>query len=134
MITTTRISTGTLAADLAEHTPPVPEGFSVRDEQTANWVIRKIIEARQYDRHVQDGAVRDTRRDHADEKFFLHRYGQQVEDWARRQLEHESGRRKSLNLPAGTVGFRNEPQRLDVADDDALLRWCRANLPSAIAV
>jgi phage host-nuclease inhibitor protein Gam len=131
----------TTAAELAEQQqqdeaspPAVPEGFCVRDEKTANWVVRKVVEARQYARHVQEWAAREVRRAQSEEKFLVHRFGHQLEDWVRRKLESENGRRrKSVNLPAGTVGFRTEPPRLDVTDEEALLRWCRQHLPAAVA-
>jgi hypothetical protein len=124
----------TTAAELeAQQLPLVPEGFSVRDERSANWVVRKIVEARQYIRRVEEWAARETRRAQADEKFLLHRFGPQLEDWTRGRLEAESGRRKSISLPSGTLGFRSEPLKLMVSDEDELLRWCRVHLPAAIA-
>jgi phage host-nuclease inhibitor protein Gam len=131
--TTVQVVGVTTAAELAE-VPATPEGFSVKDERTANWLIRKVIEARRYAERAQEWAAREVRRAQGEEKFLLHRYGQQLEDWVRRQLDDEGGRRKSLNLPAGTVGFRIDPQRLEVTDEQTLIRWCRVNLPSAIAV
>src|SRR5687768_14177659 len=85
------------ALETAHDAHQVPDGFGVRDGQTANWVVRKIVEARAYAVHVQEWAAREIRRAQGDEKFFLHRYGHQLEEWARRQLEAEDGRRKSVN-------------------------------------
>jgi hypothetical protein len=112
----------------------VPENFSVRDAATANWLVRKIVEARAYGKHVREWAARELRRAQNEEKFFLYRYGQQLEDWARQQVDREDGRRKSLKLPAGTIGFRTYPPHLEVKDEQELLRWCKANLPVALAV
>ena len=123
----------TTAVELAD-VPAAPDGFAVRDERTANWLVRKVIEARRYAQRVHEWAAREVRRAQGEERFLMHRYGQQLEDWVRRQLDDEGGRRKSVNLPAGTVGFRTEPQRLEVTEEETLIRWCRANLPSAIVV
>lgn len=82
---------------------------------------------------MQEWAAREVRRAQAEEKFFLYRYGHQLEEWTRRQLAAENGRRKSIRLPAGAVGFRTEPPRLAVRDEDELLRWCRDHLPAAVA-
>ena len=116
-----------------EETPEVPEGFSVRDAATAAWVVRKVVEARAYASRVREWAAGELRRAQREEGFIVYRYGQQLEQWARRQLEEEGGRRKSINLPPGTIGFRVEPQRLEVTDEDALLRWCKVHLPAAVA-
>jgi hypothetical protein len=113
--------------------PPVPEAFAVRDAATANWLVRKVVEARAYARRVAAWAECEVRRAQRDEQRLLGRYGGQLEDWVRRRLKEENGRRKSVSLPAGTVGFRAEPPRLVVHDEKELLRWCRAHLPSAVA-
>ena len=118
--------------DLQEQMPHLPEGFRVRDAATAAWVVRKIVEARAYGRRVREWAARELRRAEREEKFFLYRFAQQIEDWTRQQLEAEGGRRKSISLPGGTCGFRTDPPRLDVTDEEALLRWCKANLPAAV--
>ena len=120
------------AAELQEPMPHVPEGFCVRDAATAAWVVRKIVEARAYGHRVREWAARELRRAEREEKFFLYRFGQQLEEWTRRRLELEGDRRRSVSLPSGIVGLRAEPPRLKVTDEDALLRWCRANLPAAV--
>lgn len=122
-----------LEDEAQDQTPQVPDGFCVRDAETATWVVRKVVEARAYADRVRAWAAAELRRAEREEGFFLYRYGQQLEQWARRQLEAENGRRKSINLPSGTIGFRQQPERLEVTDDDALLRWCKAHLPSAVA-
>lgn len=109
-----------------------PEGFSVHDEATANWVIRKILEARAYAAHVNAWAALELRRAEREERFFLERFGPQLEAWARERLAH--ARRKSLRLPAGAIGFRTAPPHLSVTDEAKLIHWCKANLPLAIVV
>jgi hypothetical protein len=119
-------------------TPPIsaeidpPESFAVTDEASANWVVRKIIGARAYARHVKEWARRELRRAEREEEFFLHAYGRQLEDWAQAQIAQ--GRRKSIKLPAGTVGYRADPPRLDVLDDRKLIEWCRSSLPTALKI
>ena len=85
-----------------EETPQVPESFCVRDVATAAWVVRKVVEARAYAARVREWAAAELRRAQREEVF----YGHQLEQWARREVEAASGRRKSVNLPSGTVGFR----------------------------
>jgi hypothetical protein len=119
-------------------TPPIsaeiepPESFEVTDAVSANWVIRKIIEARTYAKHVTEWAEGELRRAEREEEFFLHAYGRQLEDWARAEIA--KGRRKSIKLPAGTLGFRTDPPKLDVMDETKLIAWCRASLPTALRI
>jgi hypothetical protein len=109
------------------------EGFRVHDDSSANWLIRKITECRAYRERVERWAAAEIKRAEREEAFFLTRFGGQLETWARQQIAKQHGR-KSLRLPAGTVGFRTEPTRLAVTDEPALLAWCKARLPSAVKV
>lgn len=110
----------------------VPERFAVIDAQSANWVVRKVMESRAYAVSVREWAARETRRAENEERFFMMRFGAQLHAWAREQLPNAQ-KRKSICLPAGTLGFRHEPLKLEVSDEDALLAWCQAHLPEAIA-
>jgi phage host-nuclease inhibitor protein Gam len=117
----------TEAVDLA-----VPEPFCVHDAASANWVLRKIAEARQYAYRVKQWAAAELRRAQRQEQFFVMHYGQQLEDWARQQIAQQHDRRRSVSLPAGNIGFRLEPMRLSVVDEQRLLAWARQHVPSAI--
>jgi hypothetical protein len=120
------------AAD--EEHPAVPEPFTVHDNKSANWLVRKVREARAYAQRVQEWAVSEIQRARRDEQFLLGRYGHQLQQWTQDEVHKLKGRRKSLNLPAGTVGSRLEPPRLLVRDEQALLDWCRSALPQAVKV
>jgi Bacteriophage Mu Gam like protein len=120
-------------------TPPTPmesatsDTFEVRDNSSANWVVRKIVEARAYAQHVKKWAEAELRRAQREEQFFLQHYGHQLEDWARARISKDR-RRKSIKLPAGTVGFRIEPTKVELKDDEKVIAWCRRSLPHALAV
>jgi phage host-nuclease inhibitor protein Gam len=117
----------TEAVDLAVH-----EAFAVRDAESANWVIRKIGDSRLYALRVKAWAAAELRRAERQEQFFMMRYGKQLEDWARQQIEQQHDCRRSVSLPAGNVGFRAEPTRLSVVDEAKLLAWAKRHLPSAL--
>ena len=112
--------------------PDVPDSFSVDDAKSANWLVRKIIEARSYADHIKEWAALELRRAEREERFFLDRFGHQLEAWARQQIS--GSRRKSLKLPAGTVGFRTESSKLDVVNEEKLIGWCRKSLPGALRI
>lgn len=112
--------------------PMVPEAFAVRDAESANWVVRKIGESRIYAARVKAWAAAELRRAERQEQFYLGRYGKQIEDWARRQIERQHDRRKSVSLPAGTIGFRTERTRLAIVDEKRLLTWAKSHLPAAV--
>jgi hypothetical protein len=114
--------------------PPIPERFAVNDVSSANWVIRKIAEARTYAEHVQSWAAAEIRRAENEERYLMQRFGAQLETWARQHLQDTGSRRRSIPLPGGTIGFRSAASRLEIADQTALLNWCRENLTAAIVV
>ncbi len=120
------------ATDPESDAPMVPEAFAVRDAESANWVVRKIGESRLYAMRVKAWAATELRRAERQEQFYLGRYGKQIEDWARRQIERQHDRRKSVSLPAGTIGFRTERMRLAVVDEKRLLAWAKSHLPAAV--
>lgn len=110
----------------------VPERFEVRDEQTANWVVRRIVEARMYAERVQAWAEAEKRRARREEDFFTARFGLDIERWLRGELERRKGKAKSVPLPAGRVGLRHTGAKLEVLDPDAVLAWAREHCPEAI--
>ena len=114
--------------------PPVPEGFTICDQASANWIVRKIVAARSYAQHVRAWAEVEIRRAEGEERFFEQRFGSQLEAWAREYLQSTGGRRRSISLPAANIGFRAAAPRLVVVDDGILLNWCRANFGRAITV
>jgi hypothetical protein len=125
------MTTNTKIAPVSAEIEP-PETFAVNDAASANWVVRKIIEARNYAKHVKEWAELEVRRAQREEQFFLGQYGHQLEAWASSQIT--SGRRKCVKLPGGTVGFRTAPPKLDVTDETKLIAWCRATLPGALKI
>lgn len=126
-----RSETTALAQPISAESDP-PEAFAIEDAASANWLVRKITEARAYARHVKEWAQAEVLRAEREEQFFLHRYGHQLEAWARQQIAQS--RRKCVKLPGGTVGFRSEPPKLDVRDEQRLIVWCQRSLPDALRV
>lgn len=114
-----------LSAQVSEH-------FSVRDEQTANWVVRRVNEARAYRRRVEEWAAGEIRRAQAEEQFFLGRFGGQLREWLQQQITTRHLRRKSLALPSGTIGLRRSPPRLAIQDEAKAVQWARQHLPYAL--
>lgn len=111
-----------------------PEGFRVHDEQTANWLVRKVVEGRDYRDRVKQWAKEETERAERDEKNLLYLYGSQLETWVRNELSLRGDVRRSLHLPAGRVGFRKGRPSLAVADASALAAWARAHLADTLVV
>lgn len=120
-------------SDDSSEDPALPEKFQVHDDATANWVIRKILESRAYAKNCAEWCEREQARAKREEEFFLFRYGQQLLNYARQKIATAGGGRKSVALPAGTVGFRSDPVKLVVDDEDAVISWAKERNPALIS-
>lgn len=112
----------------------VPDKFAVRDEGSANWVIRKVVEAKAYAQRVATWAEQEKLRAQRQEAFFMQRYGPQLHRWVRQQIAERGGKRKCLDLPAGRVGFRQQKEKMIVEDDARALAWAKTHCPTAVKV
>jgi phage host-nuclease inhibitor protein Gam len=115
-----------------EEGPAVPEQFYIHDDVTANWLVRKIVEARAYVKHCDEWCAREQARARREEEFLLFRFGQQLLDHARKRISEQGGRRKSLNLPAGTIGFRRDGPKLLIDDEAKVIEWAKRNKPELV--
>lgn len=115
-----------------EALPTVPSAFSIHDDASANWLVRRVVESRNYSEHVKTWSEHELRQAKKDEDFFLSRYGYQLNDWLRHRLKDQKGRRRSVPLPGGTVGYRCQPPKLVVIDEQAVVLWAQSTCPQAI--
>lgn len=112
----------------------VPKRFEITDESSANWLVRKLVAAREYAEKVKLWAEQERRRAEREETTLLFLFGRQIETWAKGEIEKLGGRRKSICLPAGTVGFRKVNACLQIDDEQAVLIWAKSNCPHAVVV
>lgn len=110
------------------------EEFRVTDLETAAWVVDKITAARAKAARIQEQAEAMLRDCAREEEFFLNRYGADLAEVAATEIERTGGKKKSLKLLTGTVGFRSAPRRLDVVDEDAARQWAQRECPDAVKV
>lgn len=112
----------------------VDDIFRVSDDESANWVIRKIADARAYAERVAAWAEKEQARAKHEEESLLFRFGEQLKAYARRKIEEQGGRRKSVNLPAGCVGFRKEGPKIVIDDEGVVVEWAKKHHPDLVSV
>lgn len=100
------------------------------DERSVNRIIRRIMSLRGYVRYVEQWATSEIRRSKRQEERLMQWFRPQLEAWARARLGN--GRRRSIRLPAGTLGLRRTPARPVVVDQAEAMAWCREHLPEAL--
>lgn len=110
----------------------VPAQFRVHDRQTANWVVRKVVEARSYGEQIDQWAEAERRRARREGAFFLRRFEAELRAWLDSELANQGGKSKSINLPAGRVGIRRLSAKIEVLDQAAVLAWAQHHCPEAI--
>ena len=106
--------------------------FEVTDEGSANWVVRRVVEARAYAERVERWAAAETARARREEAWFMARFGGQLQTWLRGELASGGHRRRSVKLPAGQIGFRLNLPAVQVHDRVLASQWCRLHLPDAL--
>ena len=109
-----------------------PAPFQIDSADRANWLVRKVVEARRYGEQVKEWAEREQRRAEREEQSLMLLYGRQLEDWTTGEIARAGGRRRSVSLPAGTVGFRTHGPKLVVDDTAVVLDWAREHCLEAI--
>lgn len=112
---------------------PAP-AFQVRDASAASWTVRRVNEARSYARRVEAWPATELCRAEREEHCLLSRFGRELEDWLRAELSARGGCRRSVCLPGGTLGLRQAPARVVVANEAEALAWCNAHLSGALKV
>jgi len=117
-----------------EDRPEVPQAFCVEDEKSANWVVLKITQCRAYRDRVDAWAAREKARAQRDEDFFLRFFGRQLEGWTSEQVQKLNGRRKSICVPAGTLGFRRQQDKIVIDNEKSLIVWAKKHVPAAIEI
>lgn len=110
----------------------IPKAFAVDSAERANWMVRKVMDARQYAAQVKAWAEQELARANREEQTLLYLFGRQIEQWTKGELAQLNGRRKSIHLPAGCIGFRTSPTRLVVDDEKQVISWAKENLPVAV--
>ena len=118
-------------AAILDELPAVPDAFRVNSAASANWLVRRVNDSRARAERAKEWAAKEVARAAREEEFFLRVYGAELEAWVRGNPPHG---KKSVNMPAGSAGFRSVPERLAFDDDTAAARWAEDHAPAACVV
>lgn len=122
----------TPSAEPEWESPAIAPTFAVRDAHSANWVVRKIVEARAYAERCAQWAEQEKMRARREEDYLLLRFGGDLRTYARAAIAGQGARRKSVTLPAGTIGFRRTGTKLVIDDEEKVIIWARKAQPNLI--
>lgn len=117
---------------------PQADRFIIDDEDKANWALRKLakITAARDDVKAQARVEFDRIATWLDEQLTradreAEFFEELLEQFHRNQLTADP-RRKTINLPAGTLRARKKPPNVEIEDVDAFLEWAREERPEFV--
>ena len=115
----------TEAAEEAE----TPEVFTPDTESKADWLLGKIADARARAARVRENAEKIARAHDAEADGLEFRFGPALQAFAQKEL---TGKRKSLRLLNGVIGYRTHPAGVTITDPTDAGKWAREFCPAAI--
>jgi hypothetical protein len=108
--------------------------FGIDSERKAHWFLRKVLQARAYAKHVEVWAAAELNRARRQEERLMNRFGSELQAWFDMESTKRVGKAKSIQLPAGRIGYRKVAAALSIDDPILLAQWCEHHLPSAVRV
>lgn len=112
--------------------------FEVRDLQSADWCVRKALEAEarirertEYVKAKIERAKQVLAEENAKDEKTVEYMAELLEPFAWETL---TGKTRTLKLANGTISLRKRPDKLDIDDEQAVIDWCKANAPECIVV
>lgn len=106
------------------------EVFTPDTESKADWLLGKIADARARAARVRENAEKIARAHDAEAEGLEFRFGPALQAFAARELA--GGKRKSLRLLNGVLGYRTRPAAVIFTNPAAALAWARENAPAAV--
>lgn len=107
-----------------------PETFTPDTPEKADWVLCKIADAHAKAARIRENMELMAREAERDAERLEWQFGAALQAFARK--ETEGGRKKSVRLPNGVLGFRTKPAGVQIADTGAALAWAKQHLPAAV--
>ena len=123
-----------------EEQPVEREPFVIDNQDKANWAAKRIL-------HAQEKM--------AERKQLAKQYKQRIDSWLDEangpdektieslsglltpyvadELKH-NGKRKSITLFGVTIGFRKQPEKVDIIDTESALSYCETHHPDSVIV
>ncbi len=119
-----------IAALIEDAPAPCPEAFCPDTADKADWVLGKIADRRARAARIRENAERMARAEEREAEALEWRYGGALQTFLR--TETDGGKRKSIRLFHGVIGYRTRPAGVSVTDPAAALAWAKDNLPAAV--
>ena len=107
------------------------DGFTPDTFDKASWVLGLIADRRAAAARIRENAEKMAREQDREADTLEWRFGPALQVFAMKELE--GGKKKSLRLYNGVIGYRTKPAALHVTNAAGALAWAKVNLPAAVA-
>lgn len=119
------------------HDAPEKERFEVKDLDTANWAVGKMLDAEsriqeyraladEYKRKIDEWLDRATKDDQSTIEFFQ----SEIRPFVEREVAKTN--KQSMKLLGATVGFRKTPPAVVVDDEDSAVEYLETFAPEVV--
>ena len=108
------------------------EAFLPDTAEKVDWVLGKMNAARAEAKLIRENAELMAREAERRAEALEWKYGANLQTWLRAELGE--GKKKSVRLFHGVLGYRQKPAGVSVTDPAAALSWAQENLPAAVTL
>ena len=119
-------------AELVADAPasPIGEAFYPTDSAGVDWVLAKMSAARAEAALIRQNAELMARECERRAEHLDWKYGAALQTWLRAELG--GGKKKSVRLYHGVVGYRQKPAGVSITDAAAAGQWAEQHCPDAL--
>lgn len=114
-----------------EFLPPAKMDFHVTDEESAAWVVAKILNCDDEEKRIRANMKRELDEVARRRSFFTNRYLSELKAYADEVLSNDP-RKKSVRVASGSLGYRRKGDGIAVEDESTLIEWAEENCKAAI--
>lgn len=121
------------ASDKALAAMPMSDVPTIRDEGHADSIVRLLVELEAEKERIEQAAAMKLGRIEDRIKSVRYVWENALRDWAKARLaEDKKGKRKSVVLDNGVLGFRTLPAKTVTESEAELLKWAEVNCVDAV--
>ncbi len=102
--------------------PFVEDGY-VMDEDDAEMIMRSIRAVQAEKKTIKEFYEKKLAQLVSAEKGIFRVFGSYLEELAVRLIKDQGGKKKSITMPWGVLGFRMGPDKMEILDEDKLIAF-----------
>ena len=129
---TAELSAEEVALLVADAPAADPAAFVPTDAAGVDWVLGKMADARARAARIRENAEKMARAEERQAEMLEWKYGADLRRYANNCLA--GGKKKSLRLYNGQIGFRTKPESVTITDEAGALAWVKTYLPGSAII